>query len=166
MTYSSSENKMRKNISEINFSLHSILTDDSLHKFLVWTAFQASAFVQTGVKWTIQHWQKNGTADKRRGSERKIPRKLLQNCLMQRAERKTYWNFREQKFCFRKSKVKSTRTIGFKKYKTVWIKKSGSSESRWAKKCLTNFIFMRQLCWHIPAQFFFNVFFRKVLYYY
>lgn len=41
---------MRKNISEINFSLHSILTDDSLHKFLVWTAFQASAFVQTGVK--------------------------------------------------------------------------------------------------------------------
>ena len=88
MTYSSSENKMRKNISVINFSLHSILTDDSLRKFLVWTAFQASAFVQTGVKWTIQRWRKNGTADKRRGPERKVPRKLLQNCLMQPAERK------------------------------------------------------------------------------
>ena len=31
-------------------------------------------------------WRKNGTADKRRGSERKIPRKLLQNCLMQPKE--------------------------------------------------------------------------------
>lgn len=41
---------MKKNISEINSSLNSILTDDSLRKFLVWTAFQASAFVQTGVK--------------------------------------------------------------------------------------------------------------------
>ena len=38
---------------------------------------------------TIQRWRKNGTADKRKGSERKIPRKLLQNCLMQPAERKT-----------------------------------------------------------------------------
>ena len=166
MTYSSSENKMRKNISEINFSLHSILTDDSLHKFLVWTAFQASAFVQTGVKWTIQRWQKNGTADKRRGSERKIPRKLLQNCLMQRAERKTYWNFREQKFCFRKSKVKSTRTIGFKKYKTVWIKKSGSSESRWAKKCLTNFFLCDNFVDIFRPSSFLMFFFRKVLYYY
>lgn len=157
---------MRKNISEINFSLHSILTDDSLRKFLVWTAFQASAFVQTGVKWIIQRWQINRTADKRRGSERKIPRKLLQNCLMQRAERKTYWNFREQKFCFRKSKVKSTRTIGFKKYKTVWIKKSGSSESRWAKKCLTNFIFIDNFVDIFRPSSFLMFFFRKVLYYY
>lgn len=32
---------MRKNISEINFSLHSILTDDSLrHKFYEWATGQ------------------------------------------------------------------------------------------------------------------------------
>ena len=41
MTYSSSENKMKKNISEINSSLHSILTDDSLrHKFYEWAIGQ------------------------------------------------------------------------------------------------------------------------------
>lgn len=36
-----------------------------------------------------------------------------------KTKRKIYWNFREQKFRIKKSKVKSSRTMGFKKYKMV-----------------------------------------------